>query len=267
MGVSADIYFDPTLIQANQVFEGDLFPVPPHFYPGTIDNPNGTITDIIILVFSWMAVSDPGYFVNILFTAQQKLGTSPLDLQNILIADIYGQSLPSTVIDGEVTVGEEPPQITNVMLITSDPLDTQPSFGWENFTCTVTDDVGIDEVKLIINYSGNFPEYLEFLMTNIPGTDVYYYYTTFIYPGHYNYKILVKDTNGNIVESQSEIFNLPPNHDVNMDGKIHFLDLIAIAGMYGTPGPCGWVREDVDNNGRVHFMDLSPVALHYNEYW
>jgi len=77
MGVGVDIYFEPTLIQADQVHVGDLFdwlpipPPPPGFYPGTIDNPNGTITDITGLVFSLMAVSDPGYFANITFIAQQ----------------------------------------------------------------------------------------------------------------------------------------------------------------------------------------------------
>jgi len=107
------IYFDPTLIQADRVDAvWDLFdwlPVPggqpPGFDPGIIDNINGKISYII---GGWGVASDPGYFCNITFTAQQKPGTSPLDIQNVLIRNINHDLLPSTVIDGEVTVGKEP---------------------------------------------------------------------------------------------------------------------------------------------------------------
>ena len=40
------------------------------------------------------------------------------------------------------------PQITNVTFIASNPLDTE--IGWENFTCTVTDNTAVDDVKLIL---------------------------------------------------------------------------------------------------------------------
>ena len=66
---------------------------------------------------------------------------------------------------------------------------------------------------------------------------------------------------------------MPMNEDVNMDGKVHFMDLVAVSSMYGQTGPGyptgghGWVRADVDNNGKVHFMDLIAISGHYGQQW
>jgi hypothetical protein len=57
------------------------------------------------------------------------------------------------------------------------------------------------------------------------------------------------------------------NEDVDINGTVHFMDVITVSLMYNVYGPNGWVREDVDNNGRVHFMDLIWIAIHYNEEW
>jgi len=262
-GVAVDIYFDPTLIQADEVVAvWDLFkwlPVwpPPGFDPGTIDNINGSITGIMGVED---AVSDPGYFCNITFIAQQKPGTSPLDLQKVRILDTNSELLPSTVIDGEVTVGKEPPQITNVMLTTSDPLDTEPGFGWENISCTVIDDNEIDEVKFAIVW----PDCTMATMINIPGTDTYYINTTFAGANrYYNYYISANDTYGNRNESSMMQFWLPHNADVNMDGRIGLIDLIQITLRCRNTGPPGWIREDVNNDGRVDFIDFITVLFSY----
>jgi len=204
-----------------------------------------------------------------------------LDLQNVVIANINGEPLPSTVIDGEVTI-EEPPQITNVTLTHSIPKDTSLpgnpacfSGGWENFTCTVTDDGTVDVVQLNLTYNKTyfrpepwkcFTEYFTFPMNK--NGNIYYYYTTLTGAGEYTYHIWANDTNGNHNSTLPETFFLPMNADVNMpiDGKVHFMDLIAVSGMYGTGTPginCGWVREDVDNNGHVYFMDLIFLSSSY----
>ena len=199
--------------------------------------------------------------------------------QGLAVAVIFlfaGMSIiPS--IGGNVPTFDEPPQITNVMLTTSDPLDTQPGFGWENFTCTVTDDGTVDVVQLNLtllypyvrpdpwNLWKTTPEYFIFPMNNIG--DIYYYHTTLTGAGEYTYHIWANDTNGNHNSTLPETFFLPMNADVNMpiDGKVHFMDLIAVSGMYGIVGPsCGWVREDIDNGGKVSFMDLIAISGTYN---
>ena len=339
MGAGVEIYFDPTLIQANSVFKGDIFGFGPYIFwiLGIIDNINGKITDIWGSVDVFHAVSDPGYFCNITFTAQDKLGTSPLDLQNVGIADKNGMPLPSTVIDGEVTVTEyftltilyagdgsgtvdlspaggvykygttvtltanpnfdsdfigwsgdltgstnpdditmdgdktvtanfdftNPPEISNILLTTSDPLDTWPDFGWENVTCTVTDDGdGVDEVKIVITDPDMVTT--EHLMIKT-GTDTYYYNTTLTIVGEYSYYIWANDTANNIATTTPETFIVYDNWDINRDGEIRLVDFVLIAGHYGENGPPGWIREDVNNDGKIRLTDFVLVAGHYGE--
>lgn len=156
------------------------------------------------------------------------------------------------------------PAITNITLVSSNPLDTELGFGWENISCTVIDEGnGINEVKIMMTY----PYIAEYQMINLPNTDIYYINTTFTDSGYYKYYIWANDTNGNYNESPFQIFALPPNQDVNQNGQCHFLDLVTVVLKYDEHGPEGWVREDIDNNGHVYFMDLVQIALHYGEYW
>jgi len=152
-----------------------------------------------------------------------------------------------------------PPIITNVTITTSDPLDT--SIGWENVSCTVTDNTYVDEVKLIL--TGNTTT--EYSM--IKNGDVYYLNITIETADDYTYRIWADDTIGNYNTSSHQPFDLPMNEDVDMGGKVHFMDLVAVSLMYNAVGPSGWVREDVDNSGSVHFMDLVAISMAYNEEW
>jgi len=164
-----------------------------------------------------------------------------------------------------IFLGAEP-EITDLVLTASNPLDTKPGFGWENISCTVTVTGGtqVGTVQLNITY----PIMEEHLMINIPGTDTYYVNTTFTIEGCYAYHVWADDIYDNYVESSSQQFELPPNEDVDMNGQVHFMDLVKVVLMYGDLGPHdGWVREDVDNNGQVHFMDLVAIVLRYGEYW
>ncbi|GAI29134.1 unnamed protein product, partial [marine sediment metagenome] len=63
-----------------------------------------------------------------------------------------------------------PPEISNVTITTSDPLDTDSPFGWENITCIVTDNVLVNQVKLVVT---NDTITAEYAMDNIPETDTY----------------------------------------------------------------------------------------------
>jgi hypothetical protein len=165
-------------------------------------------------------------------------------------------------------VDTAPPEITNMSLIHSDPKDTSPlgvpedfSGGWEKFTCTVTDDVYVNEVKLI-SIGDTTTEY-----PMIKDGDEYSCNITIPTAGVYNYHIWANDLISNVVESAPQIFELPLNEDVDESGKVHFMDLIAVSLMYNDEGPLGWVREDVDNGGKVHFMDLIAISLLYNVEW
>jgi len=159
-----------------------------------------------------------------------------------------------------------PPEITGVALTTSNPIDTDPVYGWENVSCTVIDaGIGVDEVKLVVTYNSSTTEY-----PMIKSGNTCSYETAFTDVGDYTYHIWADDTIGNSAESTSETFILPPNCETDMDYGtriIEFWDLVEVVKYYGDTGSNGWVREDVDNNGEVEFWDLVEIVKHYGDTW
>jgi len=159
-----------------------------------------------------------------------------------------------------------PPEITGVTLTTSNPIDTDPLYGWENVSCTIIDTgVGIDEVKFVVTYNSITTEY-----PMVKNGDTYYYNTTLTDVGDHIYKIWANDTINNIAQSTPETFILPPNCEADMNYGtriIDFWDLVEIVKYYGDTGTPGWIREDVDNNGVVDFWDLVEVVKYYGETW
>ena len=428
MGIDVGrLSFDPALLHLNSVNEGDIFDPYDTFTPGIVNNTDGTVVGIGGSTFLSNATASPGDFCYISFTAQEKIGTSLIDLEDVVVTNISGVEIPVIVNDGEVAIGwsvtldfneysgedddvvfgealtandgpphdgcdipkapepqlpyirawfddgmpepydflwedyrqypdtektwnldaqwesnnsdptdvtiswdinefddceyasviltrynpfpwedpvgwefaadmltennyvyppryfnEEwlidhfrinatdvmPPVISNVVLDASDPLDTEAPYGWENVTCNVVDDgAGVNQVKLIVtDPDENIIEY--YPMANIPGTDTYYYNTTFTIAGCYRYHIWADDINSNADESYSEQFELPPNWDVNKDGVIRLGDFILVAGHYGEDGPSnGWIREDVNNDGKIRLGDFIVIAGYYGEEW
>ena len=274
IGVSFDhFYFDQDLVHANLVTEGDLFdPYTTFFGPGTIDNGNGEIRDVYSLTVPPTGVTDPGYVCDIEFTAQQIEGTSSLDITDIIVSNDMGIELPTLAYNGNVTVIDTdtlPPEITNILLTNSTPKDTSfpddpPGFigGWEKFSCIVTDNVDVDQVKLML--LGDVPT--EYILMN-SGGDEYFCNITIPTADEYSFYIWANDTSDNEESSGSQLFELPMNEDVDESGKVHFLDLVAVSLIYNAVGAKGWIREDVNNDGSVHFMDLVSISLAYNEEW
>ncbi len=96
--------FDPLLLQANSVIEGNIFDgYNTSFNPGTINNTTGNIVDVYGLIIGPGNVSDPGTFATISFTATPVLGNSILDLYDVGVTNETGY-VSITVNDGSVTV-------------------------------------------------------------------------------------------------------------------------------------------------------------------
>ena len=110
-GAQFDLSFDPSLVTAISVDEGNLFNAggcATFFLPGTIDNVAGTITEVVCVIIEpgWM-VSGTGTLATITFTAGTTEGTSPLDLNNVIVGDKQGQGVTVYVNVGSVTVSAE----------------------------------------------------------------------------------------------------------------------------------------------------------------
>jgi len=174
----------------------------------------------------------------------------------------HGLSSTETFLIAELTE----PIISNIFNVTSDPLDTNSSFGWVNVSCDVTDNVAVDEV--FINITN--PDGSDFNVSMISGPSDSYYYnssTAFSTFGNYSYFVWANDTSGNVGVSSIYDFSMPPNWDVDMNGVCKVYDLTLISNHYEETGSPGWIREDVDNNGVVEVLDLVCVSNHYNETW
>jgi hypothetical protein len=100
--------FDTSLVTANEVTEGNLLSqggAPTYFMSGTIDNVAGTITGVAgAIVTPGASVSQSGTFATISFSAGTAVGTSALDLSNVIVGNLQGHAVAITVSDGSVTV-------------------------------------------------------------------------------------------------------------------------------------------------------------------
>ncbi len=162
---------------------------------------------------------------------------------------------------GDVT----PPEIKDVVMNKSNPIDTQIGFGWENITCTVSDNASVDEVEVRLTYPNSTTT--SFGMSNSTTIDHYFYNTTFTQSGNYSFYIWADDNSSNSNTSGVHNFSLPPNWDINNDGKCSVYDYVLISNRYSNTGNQGWIREDVDNNGQIQVLDLVFVSGFYGQIW
>ena len=159
-----------------------------------------------------------------------------------------------------------PPQISNIIITESNPLDTDPSFGWVRIACDVTDNSDVDEVFLGITYPDE--SYVQVSMISGAGNSYYYQSSTMCSDyGDYSFVISANDINNNVDTSSNYNFLMPPNWDIDMNGVCNLLDLTLISSSYGEEGQNGWMREDMDNNGIIQVLDLAIICSHYSETW
>ncbi|MCX6664556.1 MAG: cohesin domain-containing protein [Euryarchaeota archaeon] len=158
------------------------------------------------------------------------------------------------------------PQILNVSIRSSSPLDTNSSFGWVNISCNITDNVAVNAVYL--NVTDPHGSWHNVSMTALNSTRFYYNSSTlFSDSGNHTYFVWVNDTSGNSNRSGNYNFSMVPNGDMNSDGTCSILDLVLVSNHYGETGISGWIREDVDNNGFVQVFDFVLIANEYGESW
>jgi hypothetical protein len=155
------------------------------------------------------------------------------------------------------------PQISNVTLTTSSPLDNNPLFGWVNISTIIIDNVAVSQVVLRIHEPDGSWNNVS-MTSRSPGNYYYRSPTAFSAVGNYSYFIWVLDTSGNAYSSITSLFSMPANWDIDIDGDCTIFDLVLISNHYGERGPPGWIREDVDNNGKIQRSDLLSLAIQMN---
>jgi hypothetical protein len=158
------------------------------------------------------------------------------------------------------------PEITNIINTESNPLDTNPSYGWINITANIEGISEVSSTMLIVNCP-NASSYN--VSMNQISSNTYYHNSSTIFSnsGDYSYYIWAIDINGNQSTSKVFDFSMPPNWDIDKDGQCTLLDLLLVSNHISETGEDGWIREDVDNNGIIDILDLLIVNAHHNEIW
>jgi len=101
------VVFNSSLLKANSVFEGNIFKSYSTFFnAGSIDNINGTITNIYDVILGSDSPSSNGTLVIISFTAKSTSGTSSINLKNVGITNNV-EYIPITIINGSVQITNE----------------------------------------------------------------------------------------------------------------------------------------------------------------
>lgn len=114
-GVQFDLAFAPSLVAVDRVEEGQLLSqggAATYFNPGVIDNEAGTINGVFgAIIIPGQTVSGAGAIAIITLTAGTGAGTCPLTLSDVIVGDINGQSVPVSLVNGEVTIAVNQPPI------------------------------------------------------------------------------------------------------------------------------------------------------------
>ncbi len=114
-GWQADIAFDPNVLEAVEVTEGDFLKSEvgtTFFQGGTIDNTAGKITDLFSARIAESGVSGTGTLLSVTFKAKAG-GETQVTLENFEFSSISGGIIPAVSPNITITVGEYPPWDVN----------------------------------------------------------------------------------------------------------------------------------------------------------
>ena len=109
-GWQADIAYDPNVLEAVEVNEGDFLKAEggnTFFQDGTIDNTTGKITDLFSARLSESGVSGTGTLLSVTFKAKAG-GETQVTLENFEFSSISGAVIPSVPPNITMAIGEYP---------------------------------------------------------------------------------------------------------------------------------------------------------------
>ncbi len=109
-GWQADITFDPNVLEAVEVTEGDFLKAEggdTYFQAGTIDNAAGKITSLYSARIAESGVSGTGTLLSVTFKAKAA-GETQVTLENFEFSSISGAIIPTVPPDITITVGDYP---------------------------------------------------------------------------------------------------------------------------------------------------------------
>ena len=264
-----ELSFDPNVFTVNSVSEGDFFTGYDTFFNnGTIDNTEGMISDVYGLIVGAGTVDSSGVLISLSCTVVSE-GSCAVEITNVGLTD-ESAYLSINTVNETITIDQSDPEVSGESIQYSDPLDTDPSYGWVNISCDATDAQGVDEVVISITC----PNASVLQKTCSQGSGNTYYWNSssgdsmFTVAGNYSMMVTVTDSTGNENMSETLYLDLPENWDMNNDQICDLLDFVSVSNHYSeTNVQSGWIREDVDNNGEIAVLDLVMLSNEYESTW
>jgi hypothetical protein len=249
-GMQFDLTFDPSLVSATSVQEGNLFSqagAATFFNPGTIDNNAGTITGVFGAITSpGQTVSAQGTFATIAFTAKSASGDCPLGLLNVIVGNASGTSVVVTVSSGSVTIANHAPVLAPI----GNKVGAEGSA--MSFTVSATDADGDS-----LTYSASvLPSGAAF----DAASRTFSWTPTYDQSGTYTIRFQVTDGSSSDYEDITITVGNMLRKDVNDDGSVNVLDMIRVGQHWNETGPAGWIREDINEDGSVNVLDATLIG-------
>jgi hypothetical protein len=251
-GVQFDLAFDTALLSADNVQEGNLLSqagASTYFNEGTIGT--GAISDVVgVIITPGETVSAAGLFAIVTFTAGTDGGSCLFTLSNVVVGDIDGQSLPVTVVNGQVDINQPPVLAT----IGNKSVDEG---GLIEFTISAIDPDGDG-----LTYSAlSLPAGASFN----PQTGAFSWQPNYAQAGTYaSIRFEVSDGSLTDFELISITVNQPyEDWDTNGDGVTNVLDMIRIGQAWGETDLGGWIQEDVNEDGTINVLDMILIGQHW----
>jgi hypothetical protein len=251
-GLQFNLSFDPALVSADSVAEGDLLSqdgAGTYFSAGQIDNDAGTISGVFgAIITPGESVSTEGTFATITMTAASG-GTCPLTLSSVVIGDASGQSVPVDLVNGSVSVNR-PPVLDAIGDRSVDEGETL------TFTVSASDPDGGS-----LTYSAdNLPAGASFE----PATRVFSWTPGHAQAGAYH-NVLFTVSDGSLSDSEAITITVSNayNADVTGDGLINVLDIISVAQHWDEDGAGGWIGQDINEDGTIDVLDIILIG----QYW
>ncbi len=253
-GVQFNLTFNPSLVTANNVTEGNLLKqggASTYFQAGQIDNVAGAITGVAGAITSpGQTVSGSGTFATITFTTASAKGTSSLNLSGVIVGDINGQALGVSATNGQVSTDRPP--VLNAIGNKSVNEGALLSF-------TIS---GSDPDGDTLTYSAsNLPSGATFTAS----TRTFSWTPTYSQAGSYS-SVHFQVSDGSLTASEDITITVVGQYldwDPNIDGAVNVLDMITVGQRFGETGTAGWIRQDVNGDGSISVLDMTIIGQHW----
>jgi hypothetical protein len=107
-GVQFSLSFNASLVMVDSVTEGNLLKsggAGTFFFPGQIDNTSGKLKNVAGAIISpGQTVSTSGTLAVINMTAKNTVGVCPLTLSDVVVGDISGQTISTSITNGQTNI-------------------------------------------------------------------------------------------------------------------------------------------------------------------